>query len=318
TYTGLNPNLALQAAIFSQRQAEYTYKLQNYKEKIDSLVAQIKRANSDAVGYRDRLEVAQNVETMRRDLERLQVGSKLNTLAAMDNTAEMQRDYDGALQTAEASARELSAMVAERDGYAQQWHADLSEKLAEADGKLSDARGQLHKAELRRQLVELRADRDATVLTVAKASVGSVLQSGEQFITMMPTDVPMEIEANISGRDAGYVHLGDPVAIKFDTFPFTRYGLAHGTLRLISANSFTAQDQHASEQSLVPVAPNDLEPYFRARITIDRVALRGLPPDFQLTPGMPVSADIKVGKQTILQYLLQRVLPIVSQSMREP
>ncbi|HEX5328427.1 MAG TPA: HlyD family type I secretion periplasmic adaptor subunit, partial [Acetobacteraceae bacterium] len=149
TYTGLNPDLALQSAIFAQRQAEYTYKLQNYTAKIESLGAQINRANADAQGYHDRLEVAKNVEKMRRELEKLQVGSKLNTLAAMDNRAEMQRDYDNAVQTAQAAARELSAMVAERDGYIQTWHADVSQKLSEATGKLSDAREQFRKAQLR-------------------------------------------------------------------------------------------------------------------------------------------------------------------------
>jgi hemolysin D len=317
-YTGLNPDLALQAAIFAQRQAEYAYKLQNYQERTDSLVAQIKRANSDAEGYRDRLEVAQNVEKMRRDLERLQVGSKLNTLAAMDSRAEMQRNYESAIETGQSGARDLRALLAERDGYVQQWHADLSEKLAEAVGKLSDAREQLRKAQLRRQLVELRADRDATVLTIAKASVGSVLQSGAQFITLMPADAPLEIEANISGRDDGYVHVGDPVAVKFDTFPYARYGLAYGTLRVITANSFTAQDQHAMETDTVPIMPNDTEPYYRARIAIDRLALRGVPTNFRVTPGMPVTADVKVGKQTVLKYLLSRVVPIATQAMREP
>ena len=134
-------------------------------------------------------------------------------------------------------------MVAERDGYVQNWHADVSEKLADATGKLSDARESLNKAQLRRQLVELRADRDATVLTVAKVSVGSVLQSGQQFITLVPADAPLEVEANIAGRDDGFVHVGDPVAIKFDTFPFIQYGMAYGTVRTISADSFTAQDE---------------------------------------------------------------------------
>ena len=319
TYTGLNPDLALQAAIFAQRQAEYTYKLQNYSAKVEELVSQIKRSNSDAEGYRDRLAVAKNVETMRRDLEKLQVGSKLNTLAAMDNTAEMQRDYANAVQTAQAAARELAAMVAERDGYVQNWHAEVSQKLAEATGKLSDAREQLHKAQLRRQLVELRADRDATVLTLAKASVGSVLQSGEQFMTLMPADAPLEIESNISGRDDGYVRVGDPVAIKFDTFPFARYGEARGTLRVVSANSFTGQDQQrTNESATVPIAPNDTEPYYRARITIDEVALRGVPEGFHLIPGMPVNAEIKVGKQTVLHYLLNRVIPVATEAMHEP
>jgi len=40
----------------------------------------------------------------------------------------------------------------------------------------------------------------------------------------MPADAPLEIEANISGNDDGYVQLGGPVTIKLDTFSFTRYG----------------------------------------------------------------------------------------------
>jgi HlyD family secretion protein len=318
TYTGLDPNLALQAAIFGQRQAEYTFKLENYTQKINGLVSAIAKANSDATGYRSRLEVATNVEKMRRDLERMQVGSKLNTLAAMDNRAEMERNLRAAIETAASAQRDLAALAAERDGYVQSWHADISEKLADATGKLSDARESLNKAQLRKQLVELRADRDSTVLTVAKVSVGSVLQSGQQFITLVPADAPLEVEANISGRDDGFINVGDPVSVKFDTFPFIQYGLAFGTVRTVSADSFTAQDEQRNPTGMVPVSANSSEPYYRARIAIDRVELHGTPPDFHLMPGMPVTADIKVGKRTVMQYLLGRALPIASEGMREP
>ena len=316
-YSGSNPDLALQAAIYAQRHSQYLYKLQNYKEKIDSLLASIQRANADAVGYRDRLRVATQIEAMRRQLEKLQVGSKLNTLAAMDNRDEMERNYLGAIRQSQAAARDLGAQIAERDGFVQSWHADVSQKLAERLSKLSDAREQLAKAQLRRQLVALRADRDATVLTIAKVSVGSVLQSGQHFITLVPTDAPLEVEANILGNEAGYVHLGDTVAIKFDTFPYTRYGLAYGTLRIVSANSFSREPGQPDQTGAVP-APTNGAPYYRARITIDKVSLHGTPPGFRLTPGMPVSADIKVGRQTILRYLLEKVLPVATQAMREP
>ncbi len=317
-YSGIDLNLALQAAIFGQRQAEYTFKLENYTQKINGIVSGIARANSDAAGYRSRLEVATNVEKMRRDLERMQVGSKLNTLAAMDNRAEMDRNLHNAEETAASGQRDLAALVAERDGYVQSWHADISEKLADAVGKLSDARESLNKAQLRKQLVELRADRDSTVLTVAKVSVGSVLQSGQQFITLVPADAPLEIESNVSGRDDGFINVGDPVSIKFDTFPFIQYGLAYGTVRTISADSFTAQDEQRNPTGAVPMSTNSNEPFYRARVTIDRVDLHGTPTDFHLIPGMPVTADIKVGKRTVLQYLLGRVLPVASQGMREP
>ena len=317
-YTGIDPDLSLQAAIYGQRQSEYNYKLENYTQKISGLVAAIAKVKTDEVGYRDRLQVATNVETMRRDLERLQVGSKLNTLAAMDNRAEMQRNLQGAIDQENSAQRDLAAMVAERDGYVQSWHADVSEKLSDATSKLSDARESLNKAQLRRQLVVLRAEKDGTVLTVAKVSVGSVLQSGQQFITLVPSDAPLEVEADIAGRDNGFVHVGDDVALKFDTFPFMQYGMAYGTVRTISADSFTPQDEQRNPTSSVPLPGNSTEPYYRARIAIDRVELRGTPKGFHVTPGMPVTADIKVGKRTVLSYLLGRVLPVASEGMREP
>jgi hemolysin D len=317
-YSGVDPNLALQAAIFGERQSEYNYKLENYIQKINGLVSGIAKANSDAAGYRGRLAVASDVEKMRRDLERLQVGSKLNTLAAMDAKVEMERNLHAAEETVASGQRDLAALAAERDGYVQSWHADISEKLAEAAGKLSDARESLNKAQLRKQLVELRADRDATVLTVAKVSVGSVLQSGQQFITLVPLDAPLEVEANVAGRDDGFIAVGDPVSIKFDTFPFIQYGLAYGTVRTISADSFTGQDEQRNPTGAVPMPNNTSEPFYRARVAMDRVDLHGTPPGFRLMSGMPITADIKVGKRTVLQYLLGRALPVASEGMREP
>jgi hemolysin D len=322
SYTGLDPNLSLQSAIYAQRKSQFDFTLEDYKQKADSLIQTIARANSDAAGYRDRLAVAQNVEGMRRELEKLQVGSRLNTLAAMDNRAEMARFLAYAQEQAAGAQKDLASVLAERDAFIQQWHADLADKLAEAVSQLVSARQSLEKDQLRRQLVELRAGRDATVLTVAKVSVGSVLQSGQEFITLVPSDAPLEVEADIAGSDNGYVQIGDPVALKFDTFPFSKYGMAYGTVRIISADSFTVQDDQRNPTGAVPMGAQSptgaSEPYYRARIAIDRIALHGVPPDFRLMPGMPVTADIKVGKLTVLEYLLERLMPVTSEGMREP
>ena len=319
-YTGLDPALSLQAAIYAQRQAERTFRLENYQQKISGLIATVWRSQADAKAYRQRLDVAKNVEGMRKELEKLQVGSKLNSLAATDNRLEMTRGLDTALETSESAKRDLAALIAERDAYQQNWRAEVSQKLAEQARTLNDAKENLNKAELRRQLVELRAERDATVLTVAKVSVGSVLQSGDQFITLVPADVPLEVEGNISGRDDGFVHVGDPVAIKFDTFPYHQYGMATGTVRTVSADSFTGADEARTRTGIgaVPVPQGSTEPYFKTRIAIDQVKLHDVPDGFRIAPGMPVTADIKVGKRTVLTYLLGRVLPVASEGMREP
>ena len=316
TYSGHDPAWLLQSAIHEHRLAEFESKLDNFRHRADELSTVISRAQSDAVAYRERLGVAQTVERMWTQLEAQQSGSKLNQLMAKDSRAEMARSLTNAEQTAEGARRDKSALEADRNGYIQGWRAEVSQKLAEANGRINDAREQLNKAKLRRQLVELRSELDAIVQSVAKVSVGSVLQSGQQFITLVPADAPLEIESNIVGRDTGFVHVGDPVVIKFDTFPYAQYGMAEGTVRTVSPNSFTAQDEARLPTGALP--PTASEPFYRTLITIDRVALHDVPVGFHVIPGMPVTADIRVGKRTVLKYMLGMVVPVGREAMREP
>jgi len=315
TYFGADSNLLLQAATFAQRHAERAAKLETYQQRLNSLQATLARSIADAEAYRSRKTIAEQVVSARKELEQRQVGSVLNSLAAADNLVEVGRGLSDATETAEGARRDIDQIKAERDAYGQNWNADVSQKLSEQTQKLAEAQEQLNKARLRRQLIELRADRDAIVLTVAKVSVGSVLKSGDQFITLVPADTPLEVEANIAGHDNGFVHVGAPVAVKFDTFPFAQHGLADGTVRTVSADSFTPQDEPGRRSG---ANPGSTEPFYRSRITLDDVKLHNVPAGFRVVPGMPVTADIKVGKRTVLAYLLGRIMVVTSEGMREP
>jgi HlyD family secretion protein len=317
-YSGHDASWELQAAIHSHRMAEYDSKIDSYRHKLGELDAVISRSESDAVGYRERLGVAQSVEKMWGQLAAQNSGSRLTQLQAVDNRAEMARALANAEQTGAGTKLDKAALESERNAFIQGWRADVSQKLSEANSKLSDAGGLLNKAKLRRQLVELHSERDAIVQSVAKVSVGSVLQSGQHFITLVPVDAPLEVEANIAGRDNGFIHISDPVAIKFDTFPYSQYGMAEGIVRIVSPDSFTAQEEARNPTSAVPQLSNSAEPFYRARITVDRLALHDVPAGFRVTPGMPVTTDIKVGKRTVLKYLLGMVLPVAHEAMREP
>lgn len=324
TYSGSDPDMLLQLSTYLKRHAQYTEQVVNYDQKSKSLEAQIARAHSDEVGYADRLAYAQSLEKMRRELEQLNVGSKLNTLSAMDSRAEMQRNLDDAHAALAGAQRDLAANIADRNQFIENWHADVAGKLSDALGKLADAQQALSKAQLRRQLVELRAERDGTVMSISKVSIGSILQAGQSLMTIVPTDAPLEIEANIAADDDGYVHLGDPVDVKFSTFPYFRYGMAYGTVRLISPASFNTEDEQRNPTGALPVTnqqqmgSSSTPIWYRSRITLDRIALHGLPTNFHLIPGMPISADIKVGKQTLLHYFLGRYAPLATEGMREP
>jgi hemolysin D len=156
------------------------------------------------------------------------------------------------------------------------------------------------------------------VQSIAPISVGSVLQAGATLMTLTPTDARLSVEADVSGADSGFVRVGDPVTIKFDTLPFLRYGSAKGTVRSVSPESFNPLDTEAplATGTPLPGAPQAL--YYRVQISLDRVQLHNPPQGFHLVPGMPLEADVKVGTRTVLSYFLQHIMPVISGSMHEP
>ncbi|MBR1232882.1 HlyD family type I secretion periplasmic adaptor subunit [Bradyrhizobium sp. AUGA SZCCT0182] len=314
--TSADTSTVLQVAMYGQRQAQYRFQIESYNQKLSGLQAQITRAEHDVAAFGQRHRIASVLESKRRELERLQVGSQVNRLIAEDQAIEMQRNLTDATGAAERARRDLDQLVAERDGYEQQWKAKISEELTLRRRSLSDATESLRKATLRRELVDLRADQDAVVLSVAKVSVGSVMQSGEQLITLVPTDAPLEVEMRIATADAGYVHAGQKVAIKFDTFPFVQYGMAEGTVRFISPDSFGGGQD--TQRGTVVTQGDSSAVFYKARAAIDELKMHGVPGGFQLKPGMTVTADVKAGKRTLLTYLFARVLPVGLEGMREP
>jgi HlyD family secretion protein len=314
-----SPSSQLQAMIFAQRHAERTAKLESYRQRIDSAKAKLAQTITDIASYAEEYRTAQTKEAMRQELEHLQIGSKLNTLDAGAQRAEVNRALQAAMAANAGARSDLDGQIAERDAYLQQNSSETTQQLNEQLRKLSDAREQQTKARLRRTLVDLKAERDAVVLKVAKVSLGSVVQSGDELITLVPTDAPLAIEASIPAREAGFVRPGNPAIIKFETFPYTIYGLATGTLRTVSADSFAAsQNDHAARTTASQPEPDGGPTFFRAGLSIDEMKLRNLPEGFRMTPGMPVTADIKVGRRTILSYLLARIVPTLTEGMREP
>lgn len=313
-----NPASALQMQTYDQQTGQYTYTVQNYTAQIAQLKTEIKGYKAQAAYYTQRLGIASNVETMRKDLQHLQVGSRLDTLAATDDRVNIQAELSSAVSQAAADEKQLASVEAQRDSFEEQYKANISQLLSQALVNLAQARQALAKAKLDNQLVELTAPQDAIVQSVAPVADGSVLQAGQELMELAPVNAPLTVEADISGDESGYVHAGDTVVIKFNTLPFLQFGTAKGLVTSISPESFNPQDQQqqAASGAPLPGAPQTL--YYKAQISVDELNLHNAPPGFKLVPGMPVEADMKVGTRTVMGYFTQRLLPVAYNSLHEP
>ena len=218
---------------------------------------------------------------MRKELEAKQVGTSSTPWPPPIRGCEIQRGLASAQNEAPtARKRDLEAHEAERDGYMQNWNAEVSQKLVGADPEAQRRRGNLNKAQLRRNLVELRADRDAIVQSVAKVSVGSVLQSGQQFITLVPVDAPLEVEANIARpgqwlracRRSGLDQVRHLPLSPNTAWPRAPCGPSAPTASPRSTRRATRQARCRCR--------NSTEPFYRTRIAIDKLGLQTCRPAF--------------------------------------
>jgi hemolysin D len=285
-------NTALQLQSYNELQAQYRAGVANFDQQIASLQATLQQSKDDSRQYAERLALANSVEAMA-----------------------------GSLADAEQSARkamgDIASVQAQREAFIQQWFSGLAQQLQQAEISLAPAEQSLTKDREIHQLVMLRAPSDAVVLNIASVSVGSVLSAGQQFLSLTPTGAALEAEVDLNGTDSGYVNVGDRVDLKLTTLPYMMYGDLKGTVESISSNSFNPnQLQTGAISDVSGGAPSGL--FYRAHIKILENKLHNLPSGFALLPGMPLAAEVKVGKRTVASYMLKRVMPAFTTGMREP
>jgi HlyD family secretion protein len=85
------------------------------------------------------------------------------------------------------------------------------------------------------------------------------------------------------------------------------HGTAEGTIRWISDNAFTTDDNN-----------QPVDAYYKARCSVDAMHFVDVPPRFRLIPGMTLQADVNVGTRSVAMYLLSGFLRGFGEAMREP
>jgi HlyD family type I secretion membrane fusion protein len=300
----------LQLSIWRQRQSEYASSLADYDARIASTGASIKRLEASTQTLAQKKELAIKIEGMATTLRADGYGTRLREI----NTQQDRIDTESALHEAEGqlaqNRHDLESLKAQRAGYIGKWQDDLATNLVTVRDQLSQDQQDLAKAQRVKELITLEAPADSVVLQIADASVGSVVDSqtsGQALFTLVPIDGALEAEVQIDNKDIGFVKPGAQVEIKLDAYPFTRHGTVQGTIKTISEGSFTPTNTQAGTS-----------PYFKARVAITGQSLRNVPDSFRLIPGMTLSADVMIGKRTIISYLVTGVMRTGSEAMREP
>ena len=167
-----------------------------------------------------------------------EVGSKLNLLLSQDARLEVESNLSRVRGNLADYEHKVEKARADQQVFVEDFRKTAYQDLVETLAKRNSAAEDLKKVELRRQLIVLSAPADAVVLEIANRTVGSVVREAETLFVLVPRDVPLQAEINVEGKDIGQVAVGQPVRVKFEAFPFQKYGTGSGAVRVVSQDSF--------------------------------------------------------------------------------
>ncbi len=299
---------ALQSNIAGERLANFSAQKRKLEESIARIKATIETNRRDQQVLAARLKSVREREAMQEKLVAQNFGAKINLLEAQDKRLEVERDLMLARNREAELSRELAGVEADKSAFEKGWRQKSMEDLLAITREYNTLNEQLQKANKRHKLETLYAPADGVVLEITKLSQGSIVKEAEAMFTLVPIGAVMEAEVQIDSVDVGYIKPGDLAHVKLDAFPFQRHGSITAHVRTISEDAFRRENNSTP----------GMEAFYMSRVALGNTPLKNMKPRSRLLPGMTLSAEIVVGKRSVMSYLVWPLTKAMDESIREP
>jgi membrane fusion protein, hemolysin D len=178
----------------------------------------------------------------------------------------------------------------------------LLTELADVENRITAFDQEMIKADKRVTLQKLRAPVTGTVHQLEIHTIGGVVTPAQELMQIIPYDDPIEVEAWLPNKDIGFVHEGQKAEIKVETFPFTKYGL-------VDAEILNVSNDATPDENLGLV--------YAMRVKMFQTTMKVKEKTINLSPGMAVTVEIKLGKRRLIEFLLSPLLRYKDESVRE-
>ncbi|MGZ3238495.1 MAG: HlyD family efflux transporter periplasmic adaptor subunit, partial [Burkholderiaceae bacterium] len=131
---------------------------------------------------------------------------------------------------------------------------------------------------------------DGVMTDVTSTQPGDKIQANTPLGGIAPKGARPILKTEIAENDRGFLREGLPVKLKFNAFPYQRYGLINGTLEFISP-------------ATKPSGLNK-QPVYEGRIKLDRDNFFVGDTKYPLRYGMTATAEIVVRERRIIDLAL--------------
>ncbi|MGS0689623.1 HlyD family efflux transporter periplasmic adaptor subunit [Shewanella sp. 30m-9] len=271
------------------------------------LAKETQRLKNSITDNKQALNVFVNLEALLTEKLALQLKQQTQHQKLFDDGYLSTLDYQSQQQKLITVRQEIENLKSNQVQIQSQLNDALSElDILPSQFVLKDGDIERRRSELKRQIDETENSyrfviRAAEAGTVASIQVveGEFIVTNRPLMSLIPQGALLVAELLLPTRSAGFVKSGDEARLRFDAFPYQRFGFLES--RVSRIDKALLLDGEAK----VPVALS--EPVYRIRTQLSKQDMLAYGDSFPLKSGMLLEADIVLDRRSLLDWLLDPI-----------
>ncbi|KVP21720.1 anibiotic ABC transporter [Burkholderia multivorans] len=213
-----------------------------------------------------------------------QEATLLDAQTRLQDLARQRLDVDRQLAQIRQQLRELPLNTRNRQN-------DIERKLAELDQSIAENEA--------RRTVILRAPQ-ASVVAALLAKPGQLVGAGQTIVSLLPQGAPLEAQLMVPSRAIGFVRTGARVVLRYEAYPFQKFGQQFGRVVDVSRTALAPQ-----EVANLTGRTNVSEQLYRVVVALDRQDILAYGKREALRPGMALEADMLIDRRRLIEWVLE-------------
>lgn len=291
----LRLQLAMLSSQKSQEQYDNNQQQQAYHSRILSLHPQIKSAEQRLVLAEQQVSLA--IAVMGRY-------KKLNITHYVSDVEYQQKQIE--VSTAKQNAEDQRQAVLQMNSMLETTENELKHLRAQGESRLSELDRQLQG--IKQQLDEINSQANFTLTSPVSGTVAAILirqgqsvKAGEPVMTLVPDNAHLQIELYATSQKAGFIQPGQRVALRFDAFPYQKFGVQYGSIRDISRTTLTPMDL----LSVSPITWKENEGHYRIIVEPEKTFIQAYGKKEPLRPGMTLEGDVSLDNRHLWEWFTE-------------
>lgn len=161
--------------------------------------------------------------------------------------------------------------------------------------------------------IEFLYQSDSQVISPIKGVVASILAeeghsviNGQPLLVIVPESEKAYVELYAPSRSIGFMKIGQKVRLRFDAFPYEKFGVQTGVITSVSKSAVAPE--MIANRSLISSA--EVEGQYQVRVELSKPTITVYGREERFVSGMTVAADVELDTRKIYEWILEPLYTI--------